>query len=139
MTYLVKVSLPGYDVNEATPEQCSVHSSYPPLKSKTGQTPQHFATLVVDFTATVTQNTTHTLLTVPHGYGYVPFSLSSIIFNDGIQNIVGLGYAGVGVSLSIDAFSDATNFYITIYDNFNWTSNSASLQVSYFIFAENGT
>jgi hypothetical protein len=139
MTYVVKLSLPGYDIATATPEQCSIHSDYPPLKSKTGQSPAHFATLVVDFTATVTQNVTHTLLTVPHGYGYIPFTISNIVFNDGIQNIVGLGFAGVGANLAINAYSDATNFYVTIYDNFNWTSNSASLQVSYFIFAENGT
>lgn len=139
MTYVVKLSLPGYDVYDATPEQCSIHSSYPPLKSKTGQTVPHFATLVVDFTATVTQNVTHTLLTVPHNYAYIPFSLPSIIFNDGLQNIVGLGFAGVGATLAIDAFSDATNFYVTIYDNGNWTSANASLQVSYFVFAENGT
>ena len=138
MTYVAKVSLPGYSVQTATPEQCAIHSSYPPLKAKTGQSPSHSATLVVDFTGTVTQAVTHTLLTVPHNYGYVPFSISSIIFNDGSQNVVGLGFAGVGATLAIEAYSDSTNFYITLYDDAIWTSNNASLQVSYYIFAENG-
>lgn len=138
--YGVKISLPGYDVTTATPDQCAVHSSYPPLKAKTGQSPSHFATLVVDFTATVVQAVTHTLHTVPHPYGYTPFTTSSIVFTDGLgTTIYGLGFAGVGSTLAIDAYSDTTNFYIKIYDDFNWTSNSASLQVSYYIFSESGT
>lgn len=139
MSYVVKLSMPGYDVATATPEQCAIHSSYPPLKSKVDQSPAHFATLAVDFTATVTQGVTHTLLTVPHGYGYIPFTVSNIIFNDGVQDVIGIGFAGVGATLSIDAYCDATNFYVTIFDNNNWTSNAATLQVSYYIFAENGT
>lgn len=140
MTYVVKVSLPGYSVQTATPEQCSIHSSYPPLKAKLGQSIPHIATLLVDFTATVTQNVTHTLLTVPHNYGYIPASLSHIVFNDGSSPaIVGIGFAGVGATLSIQGYCDSSNFYVTIYDELNWTSNAATLQVSYYIFAENGT
>lgn len=139
MTYVAKLSLPGYPVQSATPEQCAIHSSYPPPKAKTGQSPSHVATLVVDFTATVTQAVTHTLLTVPHNYGYIPFTIASIVFNDGTQDVVGLGFAGVGATLAIDAYSDTSNFYVKIFDDANWTSNAASLQVSYYIFAENGT
>jgi hypothetical protein len=139
VTYVAKISLPGYDVQSATPEQCSIHSSYPPIKSKFGQSPPHSATLVVDFTARVTQNVTHTLLTVPHRYGYIPFTISNIEFNDGSITVVGIGFAGVGANLAINAYSDSTNFYVTIYDNASWTSNAASLRVSYDIYAENGT
>lgn len=139
MTYVAKLSLPGYPVQSATPEQCAIHSSYPPLKAKAGQSPSHAATLVVDFTATVVQGVTHTLLTVPHNYGYIPFTIPGIVFNDGVQDIVGLGFAGVGATLAIDAYSDTSNFYVTLFDDFNWTNSSATLQVSYYIFAENGT
>lgn len=135
----VKVSLPGYDVSTATPEQCSIHSSYPPLKAKLGQTTPHIATLVVDFTGGIVQNVTHTLYTVPHGYGYIPFTLANIVLDDGVSQTVGTGYAGVGATLAINAYSDANNFYITIYDNFNWITSNHTLSVSYFIFAENGT
>lgn len=139
MTYVAKLSLPGYNVRTATPEQCSIHSSYPPIKAKLGQAVPHTATLSVDFTATVTQGVTHTLLTVPHNYGYIPFTIPNIVFNTGSQEIVGLGFAGVGATLAIDAYSDATNFYVTLFDDFNWTSAAASLLVSYDIYAENGT
>lgn len=139
MTYVAKVSLPGYDVRTATPEQCAIHSSYPPLKAKVNEASPHIATLVVDFTGTVTQGVTHTLYSFNHGYGYIPFSLSSIVFNDGAQDVIGLGFAGIGATLAIDAFCTSTEFKITIFDDFNWTSNSASLQVSYYVFAEDGT
>lgn len=139
MTYVAKITLPGFDAKVATPEQCAVTSEYPPLKSKIGQIPDHIALLDIDFTARVTQNVTHTLYSIPHGYGYVPLTLSNIIFNNGTQSIVGIGYAGVGVNLEIKAYADASNFYVTIYDNFSWTNSSSRLQVSYYIFAEDGS
>jgi hypothetical protein len=96
--YGIKVSLPGFDVLSATPEQCAVHSSYPPLKSKTNQPDPHFATLVVDFTGPIALSTARTLYTFNHGYGYVPFNIASIVFDDGTGGslIVGLNSAGVG-------------------------------------------
>lgn len=141
MTYVAKISMPGYDVESATPEQCAVHSEYPPLKSKVDQSPPHFALLTVNFTAKVTQNVTHTVYSIPHGYDYIPATLSNIIFNDnnGSGDIVGIGYAGVGANLIISAHCTATHFIVKIYDNFNWTRPGATLKVSYYIFAENGT
>lgn len=137
--YGMKVSLPGYDVKTATPEQCAVHSSYPPFKAKTNQNPPHFATLVVDFTATITQNLTQTVYSFSHEYSYTPATFPNIIFDDGAGTVVtGIGFTGVGANLSIFAYANATDFLVTIYDNFNYTSNSATLTVSYYIFAENG-
>lgn len=138
--YGLKISLPGYDVKTATPEQCAVHSSFSQLKAKIGQPSPHVALLDVDFTATVAQNVTHTVYTINHDYGYVPFNLSSIEFTDGLGTTVyGLGYAGVGVNLAINAYCTSTQFIVTIYDNFNWTNANARLKVSYYLFAENGS
>lgn len=138
--YGLKISLPGHDVKTATPEQCAVHSSYPPLKAKTNQNPSHIATVNVDFTATITQNSTQTLYSIDHNYLYIPFTISNIEFDDGLgTTAVGIGFAGIGATLAIQAYSTTSNFLITIYDNFNWTSNSATLTVSYYIFCENGT
>ena len=138
MTYIAKVSLPGFDVKTATPEQCAVTSESPPLKAKIGQSPDHIALLDVTFTARVPQNVTHTIYSIDHGYSYTPLTLANIEFFDGTQTIVGTGYAGVGANLSIKAECIAGAFRVTIYDNFNWTSANARLRVSYYIFAENG-
>ena len=138
--YGFKIALPGYDIKTATPEQCAVHSGYPPFKSKTNQTPPHFATVVIDFTATITQNLTQNLYSISHGYTYIPFTIASISFSDGLgTTAVGIGSTGIGANLSINAYSTTSNFIISIYDNFNWTSNSASMTVNYYIFAESGT
>lgn len=134
-----KVSLPGYDVKTATPEQCSVHSSYPPFKAKVNQTDPHFATLDVDFTGVITQNLTQTLYLFNHGYTYTPFTIPSITFTEnGGQQFSGIGNIGVGSTLSIDAYANSSQFLVTIYDNFNWTGANARLLVSYYVFAENG-
>lgn len=135
----LKISLPGYDVFSATPEECSIHSSYPPLKAKLGQDDPHVATLSVDFTGGVTQNTDLILYQIPHGYGYVPFTISNIVLDDGVSQTVGTGYTGVGATLFIKAYCDSNYFYVTLYDNFNWITANHTLTVSYFIFAENGS
>jgi hypothetical protein len=140
MTYVAKITLPGYDVDTASPEQCAVHSGFPPLKAKLDQSDPHIATLAVDFTARVAQGVNHTVFSIPHKYvGYIPFVLANIVFDTGSQIISGTNYAGVGANLSIKAYCDATNFYVVVYDNASWTSTAAWLYVSYFIFAENGT
>lgn len=144
MTYVAKISLPNFNVKSATPEQCAVTSEFPPLKAKIGQSPDHIALLDIDFTGTIIQGSTQTIYSIPHGYNYTPLTLSNLIFSTnggpGIQqDIVGIGYAGVGANLGIQAYADASNFYVTIYDNFAWTNSSSRLQVSYYIFSEDGS
>lgn len=134
-----KISLPGFDVQTATPEQCSVHSSYPPLKSKTNQDPPHFAELDVRFTATLPQNVTTTAYAINHGYNYVPATIPSMSFVDDFGGTyAGIGFIGVGATLVIKAYATSTQFIVSIYDNNSWTGTHAQLQVSYYIFAENG-
>jgi hypothetical protein len=134
-----KVSMPGYDVNTATPEQCAVHSSYPPLKAKLEQSPAHFALLNIDFTATVAQGVTHTLYSFNHEYTYTPFVLPSMVFREPvIEFFSGVGEIAVGATLDILAYATATHFIVSIYDDNTWTNANASLEVSYYIFAEDG-
>lgn len=136
----MKISLPGYDVKTATPEQCAVHSSYPPFKAKLNQSPDHFGLLIVDFTATVTQNVTHTLYSFDHDYDYIPFTLPSMVFREpAIDFFSGVGNIAIGATLDIRAYATASQFIVSIYDNFNWTSANASLEVSFYIFCEEGS
>lgn len=143
MSYIAKVSLPGIDVKSATPEECVVHSQYPPLKAKLNQSPSHIATVRVDFGARTPRSVDTVVYKIRHGYSYKPFTLSNITFTDptSLPGIVvnGIGYAGVGGTLEIRAFADETFYYITVFDDVFWTSSSSFLEVSYFIFTENGT
>lgn len=139
--YGFKISLPGYPVETATPEQCAVHSSYPPFKAKVDQPSPHFATLNVDFTSGITQGVTQTLYQFEHGYTYVPFTIPFIVLTgDPLlgTNLIGCGFAGIGATLAVEGYADSTNFYVTIYDNNNWIDASSNLQVSYYVFCENG-
>lgn len=135
----LKISLPGYDVLDATPEQCAVHSSYPPLKAKAEQDPPHFATLIVDFTAQVSQNVNHVVYSIPHGYNYVCSCLASISFRaqDGTVR-EGVGLVNIGATLSIECYTTEANFRVRVYDNNGWTGPNARLEVSYYVFAEDG-
>lgn len=135
-----KVSLPGFDVKTATPEQCSVHSSYPPLKAKLNQTPAHFASIHVDFLLIVAQNIDHTIYSFNHGYGYVPTCIALLTFHPGGgSTFSGIGEVAVGSTLLIEAKVTSTQFLLTLYDNAMWTGAGKSLDVSYFIAAEDGS
>lgn len=134
-----KVSLPSIDVKKATPEECTIHSSYPPLKAKLDQNPPHFAQLSVTFTAAVPQNTVITVFSMNHGYGYTPATFPNLTFLDvsGI-NYAGIGEISVGATLAITAYATSTDFIVELYDNAFFTGSTANMQVSYYIFAENG-
>jgi hypothetical protein len=119
----------------------ALHSGYPPLHSKLGQSPEHSATVIVDFTSGIPQNSTRTVFSFDHDYGYIPASLSSIKMTGlaGGSSVYGIGSAGLGATLVVKAYCTASQFLITVFDNFNWISNATELQVSYYIFAEDGT
>lgn len=68
----LKISLPGYDVKNATPEQCALHSSYDTLKIKSDlQYPQE-GNILITFTKNQTIATTIPLYTIIHNYNYPP-------------------------------------------------------------------
>jgi len=62
-----KISLPGYDVNTATPEQCAVHSGFDYPKIEESLEGYEEITLPSSISPGVT-----TLKTITHNYGYVP-------------------------------------------------------------------
>lgn len=137
--FVFKISLPGYDVKGASPEQCAVHSSFSSPKAKLDQPSPHIGLLVVDFTGVVTQNVTHVLYTVDHGYAYTPLTMPSLTFRDHSgQQFFGVGEIAIGSTLLIRARCTSTQFIVDIYDNASWTGSNALLEVSYHIFAENG-
>lgn len=140
MSYIAKLSLPGFDVKSATPEQCAVHSEFPPLKAKIDQNPSNIFLLDVNFTSGVTQDTNHTVFSINHGYNYTPLILPNIVFNDGSMatDLVGIGSAFIGATLNISAEADSSEFRVVVYDNNNWINSSSTLQVSTYIFSENG-
>lgn len=140
MSFVAKVSLPGYDVKTATPEQLVLTSEFPPLHSKLGQAEEHSATVIVDFTSGIPQDSVETVFAIDHDYGYIPACFPSIKMTglSGGFNLYGIGSVGTGSTLTVKAYCTTTQFIITVYDNFNWITSATELQVSYYIFAEDG-
>lgn len=62
------ITLPGYDVSTASPEQCSIHSDYPSPKLEE----RNVDVLTYTFVSNPAIGSTTNLLTVNHGYSYVP-------------------------------------------------------------------
>lgn len=82
--YGIKVSLPGFDVLTATPEQCALHSSYPAPKIELHHaafTAQ--ATAVYTFSANPAHPSTTNLVTVSHPYSYAPFATATWFYDFG--------------------------------------------------------
>lgn len=71
----IKISLPGYDVKTATPEQLALSSDYISPKLRLQQTPAHANTFSYVVPTTVTPGSTTNILAVNHGYSYTPASL----------------------------------------------------------------
>lgn len=69
--YGFKISLPGYDVKTATPEQCSIHSSYDSLKVKLDAKNPQEGNVLVSFQDTPSAGT-YEICAIHHGYGYIP-------------------------------------------------------------------
>lgn len=73
--YGLIVTLPGYDVADATPEQCAIHTKY--NSPKIDATKDHFVNLRVFFAneppdAGVGSTQETILYTTTHGYNYTP-------------------------------------------------------------------
>lgn len=146
--YGLKISLPGYDVSTATPEQCSVHSGYTSPKIDTSQgdaldntNPQHYGTVTVTFVNSPPSGTDTVLFTIPHNYGYIPSFLGNATFIDGAVESGGLMPLYVtGSTLWFYMKADASNVYVmTYYDNAYGSLSGTALYVSYMVFAEEAT
>lgn len=66
-----KVSLPGYDVKTATPEQCSIHSGYNTMKIKLDVNNPQFGNILVTFVDNPAAGT-YPIYIINHNYGYIP-------------------------------------------------------------------
>lgn len=139
----LKVSLPGYDVHTATPEECAVHSGYISPKVKVNQTPDHSGTYSFTCPGNVTPGTVYNILTVAHGYNYVPAAIchwSATTIAGYPQHGICPGIVGDFPPIKYIAYCDSTNFYIGLSKDAAATYDTTGMTASfrYYIFAESG-
>lgn len=78
----MKVSLPGFDVKTATPEQCAFHSGFANPKIETNHTGYILQkTQVLTIGSNPASPSTTNLLTVNHPYNYVPLVMGTWLFD----------------------------------------------------------
>lgn len=112
---IVKVTLPGYDISNATVEQCAIHSGfdYPKIEE------QLEGRISVTIPNTLYTKKKNLIATIPHNYGYKPFFF---IFFDPMDNDtqafkttfadITYGMSYVGNSTLLNCYVDDTNLYI---------------------------
>jgi len=139
--YGMKISLDGFDVKTATPEQCSLHSKYACPKILLNQSPSHFGTYTHTFGSNPANGVT-TLKSVVHGFNYKPMHFVLIKYDlSGIERTSPLpGAYGTANQIYARSTTTTLNIYLQrapgtaeIEDltGVSWT-------FKYYIFVENG-
>ena len=143
MSFGIIVTLPGYDVQTATPEQCAVHSDYPSPKIEEN----HWGVLgPYTFGSNPGTSTTTVMYTVPHGYSYVPACF--VYANQVGQSSYGILPSTFSQSPIVEqfiAYADTTNLTIAFQvgppDGLGGVPSAISgltFQFKYYIFTESG-
>lgn len=146
--YGVIVTLPGYDYDTATPEQCALHSKYANPKVQSDASPGHFGTYTHTFTTNYTAGTRNNMLTVKHNLGFVPMVVCSWAWDFGIYGPpVGTQYGEGNLTVInfpfdyVDIYADSTNFYIDFVSDGASALDETTLSpmtFRYYIFSEDG-
>lgn len=133
---IIKISLPGIDVDKATPEECSLHSAYSLFKG--------YSYLTKYYTESFSINNTspgqHHYITIPHNYNFVP-----VVFVYYANN--GSGFKMLGVPAGSPSVPwqgykvDKSNLIIDIWSGIDLLAGGAvsySVEIRYAIFAHDG-
>lgn len=145
----IKVSLPGFDVKTATPEQCAIHSGYNNLKVQS----------VSDDDSPVGYNPasdpgygTHNILTVEHGLPYTPGCLGFIKMSPVADSFSAPMQFNFGVTTediqAIVCYTTSTHFKIDYvrqpgifpgHQVVGTASGGVSFEIKYYILVEEGS
>jgi hypothetical protein len=152
MTYGIKISLPGYDVKTATPEQLALSSDYISPKLRLNQSPAHAGIVSYTVPTSFAAFTTVNILTVNHGYSYTPAALCHWTgYTDNVVATRSFGTAPMQLITSPDmriiAYCTPTQFKIDAYrgNDFGFGPSipapigGQTVNLRYYILAESGT
>lgn len=141
----IKISLPGYDVNTAAPEQLALSSEYISPKLLLNQSPAHANTFSYTLPSSLTPGARINLLSINHGYSYTPASICYYYGQVDASTTDGITPAIIqnAPPIVIYTYCTATQFKIDIVvDAAHTNPISGSGRVfnfRYYILAESGT
>lgn len=129
----LKISQPGDNVLDTPPKDLVLSSEYPTPKVKVGEDPAHFGKgeYVVP-----SGSGSRNILTVPHGYDYVPTALVIVALGNDLYRIAPTIWFFGGPN--IDAYCDDTNLKIDIVPNIT-NASGLTVKYKYYIFDRDGT
>lgn len=146
--YGVIVTLPGYDWQTATPEQCAVHSKYSNPLVEVGKTPERYGSFTYSFPGSVAPGTRTNILTINHNLGYQPMQTCTWAHDYGASGPpVGTMYGDGNCTVFnfpwtyFDIYTTSTQFkidYVTDPASAGGEGSLNSFTFRYYIFSESG-
>ena len=139
--YGLKISLPGFDVKTATPEECSIHSSYDSLKVKLDPNNPQEGNILVTFQDNPALGT-YPIYTIHHGYGYIPafylfFDIQGSNANTGTET-GSIFPLNAMYDAWIQAVPDTQNIVISFVTDGNTLISGNYYAFKYYVFANDG-
>lgn len=142
----IKISLPGDDVQETDLKKFILNTEYSQMKIKLGETPRHFEYVTYTHPSEPANNSTTTLVTIPHGYPYTPIAIVWMSFDNttwfSIESQFNLDLMSGSRHLYLTQ-TDLTNLYIRLQkDGSNPplpTLNGTTVYFKYMIFTDDAT
>lgn len=141
--YGIKISLPGFNVYDATPEQCSIHTKYDTLKVNDHASPAHYGVVQATVGTEPANGSTKTIKTFAHGYTHRPSVWAHVL--DPARTAAPYGVTGF---YALDAFAESyikisvtdTDFNIVLRKGTTAppTLLGRVFTIRYYIFAEDG-
>lgn len=142
----LKISLPGFDVKTASPEQMAIDSDYDTLKIPVDDTSSKFGQILVTFADNPGVGV-YPLFTYKHGFSYMPFYYFFFDFGSSSKLLGSNSGFDTGTKFSNDVFSDQFFQFTDTGDGFtlSWNVISALSDMTgnffsfrYFVFANDG-
>lgn len=143
MTSGIKISIPGFDVKTASPDQLSVSSDHAVPKCDLRPSPKHYGLIFFSIT-NLAGGTGKTLYQIPHGYSYIPAYLTQWNIPIGTDSLsvtdnatYGIGDADLSLNngLYISMKTDNQYFTVSAY-NGSGLAASATGSIRFYIFAD---
>lgn len=138
----LKISTSG-DVNQSSPNQLAVSSEYPNMMVLDGQQPPHYGHLQYTFQTNPPVNTQFNILTIPHGFDFIPASTMDWSDVNGAHYGTGRLDLNSGGFASIRAYSNSENFLIDfvrlVTDPFTVDLSGQVWNLRYYIFCTPAT
>jgi hypothetical protein len=108
----IKISLPNQDVTNRFLNKFILNTDYSHMKIKLGETPRHFEYVSYTYSSEPANNSTTTLITVPHGYDYVPIAIVWLSFDNDT-------WFSIRSQFNFDPFTGSRHLYLTQTDATN--------------------